>query len=508
MPTFLIQVEAVNLSNVVYDTHDLSTIRGGSFMLLTAIQEMAAAFQGRMTSITTAASQGLFTVDESAQSIHSLEQAILADLETRTGGHATFLVASEPDNGDFPLVLARLQAQIRRQQWRMPTVRVPADEAAADACFLDGWRPAVSAYRVDPTRPRVKISRATEFRRRYGRRVKDSIFQAILSDPAYDENLCAKDLNRLASDPSKGTLDGKIALIHIDGNRFGSIRRALCTTPETRQAFDQQIQQGCREPFLRALLNYAKSDPAFQTRDDEGNAALRIEILLWGGDEMTLVVPAWRGWKTIDLYYQQANTLCFQGVSLSHRAAIIFCHHNAPILQIRRMAEELLERTREDIKSGFAEAVESHAEIASLSLEARQQSLAWLANHALGNALHYLTLKSFDMLGSNLESFLQKYYAESDYRQLLIRADEMASMGDHLKQLHTHVAKGKVLEIVRALQTQNDERIAQMRSRLLEMTESSVRQSVTESLDALVAEKAGRWQLIADLWDFAPEWHG
>jgi hypothetical protein len=449
-------------------------------------------------------------VESSAEEPSDLVAAILADLETRTGGHATFLVASEPDGGDFPLVLARLQAQIRRQQWRMPTVRVPADphdEPAKDACFLDGWRPAVVPYRVDPTRPDLKVSRATDFRRRYGRRVKNEIFQTLLGDPTYGEDLVAKDLNRLAADPSRGTLHGKIALIHIDGNSFGKVRRKLCTTPKARADFDEEIQQGCRELFLLSLLDHAKGDPALQARDDAGNTALRIEILLWGGDEMTLVVPAWRGWKTLALYYQQANLLRFQGHELSQRAAIIFCHHNAPILQIRRLADELLARTRADIEHNFADALQNHADFAHLDEAARPQTLAWLANHALGNAIHYLSLKSFDMLGGSLDAFLQKYYAHSDYRDLLLYAHELGRVGEHLQKLHSHVAKGKVLEIVQALHMQDETRLTQVYNRLLQMTDSRQRQAVTASLAALVAEKPGRWQMIADLWDFATEWH-
>ena len=47
MPKYYIHAEAFNLDPIVYDTHDISTIRGGSFMLLDAIQQIPAAFPGR-----------------------------------------------------------------------------------------------------------------------------------------------------------------------------------------------------------------------------------------------------------------------------------------------------------------------------------------------------------------------------------------------------------------------------------------------------------------------------
>ena len=41
MPTFLFRVEAINLDSTVYDTADISTIRGGGFYLLHRVHELA-----------------------------------------------------------------------------------------------------------------------------------------------------------------------------------------------------------------------------------------------------------------------------------------------------------------------------------------------------------------------------------------------------------------------------------------------------------------------------------
>ena len=69
---------------------------------------------------------------------------------------------------------------------------------------------------------------------------------------------------------------------------------------------------------------------------DDGKDALRLEVLLWGGDEFTLVVPAWKGLEVLERFFQIAARLEFgSDVPMTHRAAVIFCHHNAPILQIR-----------------------------------------------------------------------------------------------------------------------------------------------------------------------------
>ena len=111
MEKFYMQVEAVNLSQFVYDTHDISTIRGGSFLLLEAIEGLAAAFEGRLTQITAAASRGIFSLlvdkneDAPEEFVDKLMTDVLQHLQDVTDSHATFLVAVEKDEGVFPSIL-------------------------------------------------------------------------------------------------------------------------------------------------------------------------------------------------------------------------------------------------------------------------------------------------------------------------------------------------------------------------------------------------------------------
>ena len=46
MPHYYARIEAINLSYSVYDTNDISTIRGGSFMVLNAFRNLEAAENG------------------------------------------------------------------------------------------------------------------------------------------------------------------------------------------------------------------------------------------------------------------------------------------------------------------------------------------------------------------------------------------------------------------------------------------------------------------------------
>ena len=508
MAKYYVQVEAVNLMHMVYDTHDISTIRGGSFLLLAVIRRLAHHFADRLEKITTAASQGLFAVKEGID-IGGIEVEILDFLCQETAGHATFLVAVEPDlPNNFSGVLERLQAQIRRKQWRMPTIAIPEYAEAEAECFLDGWRPGTMDYSVDGRETGAKISAATKFRRDQGVRLKHDLLRRILGDRTYDDALNAKDLGELAAHSGMGVLDGKIAYIHVDGNSFGRIKRALCTTPEIRQAFDEQIQDGCRAPFLRELLERIDNDDDFLTQDRNGKQARRLEVLLWGGDEMTLIVPAWCGWQVLDLYYQHAQNLIFEGVALSQRAAIVFCHHNTPILQIRRIAEELVGQAKKDIKNGIKSTVESADEFAGMSKKDKDEVIARLSdypNHRDGNAIHYLALESFDMLRGSLGDFLNKYYKKAAFEKLLVYAEGMKTTLDHLHLIQANVPRGKILKVIDALQNGSREQVGPLQKEMLASVAPNRRAQVSAAFENIVAEY-DHWYWIADLWDYVPEW--
>lgn len=498
--TFYIQVEAVNLNHFIMDTHDLSTIRGGSFILLEAIRRLSEELKGQADTISKAASVGIFSFYGSNPQVEKLIQKIYTFLDKNTENHATFIVAIQENiEGNFPLVLETLQAKIRRDQWRLPTVAVPDFETTDQECYLDGWRPGMVPYTLDPAHENVKISRSTHFRREKGREIKHRLFYELLEDARYKDHLCAKDLGDLAIDSTKGNASGKIAFIHIDGNSFGRIRQQTCATPQQRSGFDQVIQEEFRKPFLKALLKKADSDPDFKTKDSENNDALRLEVLLWGGDEVIIVVPAWKGWDVLDLYYEKAQELGFEDIPLTHRAAMVFCHHNAPILQIRRLAEDLLDRTKLDIWCNA-----NHLGI---------EKNAFL-DHELGDAVHYLVLESFDMLKGSLDEFIESYYKNTSFRNLMINQIEFSEISADLQFLRGQIPRNKIFQIVQVLQTQNpdDEMnpvvadVNKIVDEILALQPKETRAEVNHHIQNLTFKSIDRWYLLGDLWDYIPHW--
>ena len=508
MSKYYLRVEAVNLSNFVYDTHDISTIRGGSYLLLDAIESMADQFKGRLEPITLAASQGLFWFETSSSDpdidCRQIEQDVLAYLAAKTGGHSTFLAATQVDiPKNFPQVLEKLEAQIHWQQWHMPTVTIPNRETTDKECYLDGWRPGVIDYNVDPSVGDARISTATYYRRQEGRKIKHRLFFEILGDEQYLGQISVKDLGELSQDSTKGILNGKIAYIHVDGNSFGSIRRKLCNSEEDRKGFDDTIQTGFRIPFLKALLEWAKSDPDFQTYDMQGKIALRLEVLLWGGDEMTLVVPAWMGLRVAQLFFEHTENLQFKDLSLSHRAAVIFCHHNAPILLVRQLAEQMLDRTKTDIKA----TLQDTPEFQSCNQQEQEKLISLVSSHTYGDALHYLVLESFDLLQGELDDFLGSYYKGIDYKKLLITAVELGTIFDALKIIRSNIPRGKALKIIDAVQEQKFGEVDSLTKEVIKLIPLEEQTLVARAIEILTqaGQDHARWYLATDLWDYIPE---
>ena len=493
MDKYFIQVEAVNISNFVLDTYDISTIRGGSFILLESIKQLALKFEDRIQAIATDASIGIFSFEGDDDKLESLLSEIKEFLFHGTENDATFVVAYEKapadkdEDGYFPAMMERLQAQIRRQQWRIPTVSIPEYRESKKECYLNGWRPGIIPYLVGDEDSDAYISAATSFKRERGRAIKHQLFYDLLDDEFYKDNLCARDLNALARLGKKRELNGKIAYIHIDGNDFGKIRKLICKTSEKRTKFDRTIQ-AFRNNFLRELLRLADQDADFKTKDDKGNEALRLEVLLWGGDEIILIVPAWKGWEVLRLFYKLSADLQYDELSLTHRAAMVFCHHNAPILKIRELAENLLHQTKLDIR-----------QIASGGEE--RDGIVWL-DHINGDSLHYLVLESFDMLKGSLERFLKQYYLEVLYPLLLINANDLEMTLENLKILKQNLSHSKILQIIKALQMNQENKVEEIITDSLSLVPIENRNEAQSAIECLMKKAPDRWYLLSDLRDY------
>ena len=217
-------------------------------------------------------------------------------------------------------------------------------------------------------------------------------------------------------------------------------------------------------------------------------------------------MPAWKGLAVLERFYRMTAGLTFEGVPMTHRAAIIFCHYNAPILQIRRLAEILLRITKKNITRQFEASIVTDPALVSLDQAERTQQLKWLSNAKYGNAAGYLVLESFDMLRGSLEKYLGRYYGIDDFSGMLLYGQDMADLRGKLKTIREAVPKGRVVSIAQAMSKRDMASAEELRSRLSGSVAPDQRDAALSAVDSITNGNEAGWYLLADLWDYAEEW--
>lgn len=432
-PTHYLRVEGVNLARFVFDTRDLSTIRGGGLLLLEAAKSTAKSLLASRASheveeISVGASIGLFAfTPKVGLEIEAIREEITRELQTKERlRHATFVVDIEPastQSGPFRDCLERLLAKNRWRQYQAATLSIPETPPdcppGKSACQFDAIRPASSKL-FRHSRPNTFLSPSTHARRKYGQEQKKEIYQSLTKVPT--ENFdgvklgldTARHFQEIA-EPNPGEhlrLANKMAVFYADGNQFSKIGQRLCTTQARQQAWDGFLQEKRRQWLTSFLTDELTRDHGVgwiyeipKKERKEGavrEGRYRFETLLWGGDEMLFVVPAWMGWRFAHHFFKAVETwnardaaICpgqagqdtklFPDTPLTHTAALIFCHHHSPIHRIKDLAKEKMVEFAKGLKNAHGDKI------------GRSR-----------NQLVYLVLESFDHLGADYRAGLRQ----------------------------------------------------------------------------------------------------
>jgi hypothetical protein len=463
---FYLRMEAVNIQQFIADCEDLSTVRGGGLLLLDSPHRLKKKFP-RLEPVSVGGSSGLFEFDasdvgEAEQMRDDAEAFFNSDPELC---HATFVVDTTVANGDFIADRETVLAKNRWRQMQSPTVAMPKT-AAELPCRTDKVRPGVDWENDEPMSASVKI------RRTYGRKQKQVFYnqQTDLECPSF-----VNDFDQLTSDALRGNLHHKMAVIHLDGNGFGGLQNELCDSPEKLREFDQALRN-LRRGMLRQLLQQSFGSAEWTTAAGE----LRIETLLWGGDEIVWVVPAWLGLAVVNFFFNHSTGWRFpeEGTGsrpLTHAGAVVFCHHNAPVHRITELAKNLTE----------------HAKC--------------LIDHAPKNVVLYQVLESFDDIGSNLAEFTSDRLPDSCLAaSLLLEGGCIGSIIEDCKALKQDVPRNKVHDIAHQLM----HRQTAQGDNLAKETLQHIPQAIQKQFHALAGRLGGErmaWVHLAELWDYIVE---
>ena len=378
MKTFILRMEGVDFDATLFDTHNLSAFRGGSLALLGAPKFVREFLGDRVKEkIFEGASQGAWIVKAAdAAEAEKLRADVRAHLNA--GGaeksaeavypHLAFVV--DIAEGEDYAALMRAEAknrarQLQRANWTPPKF----EEGAAGFNELDRMRPAPPDCVIDDVnasggRP---VSRSFKARFDYGKKQRQEFYEMEAGATKARNLDFARSFEDIVDEAPRGlppSVSGKIAVFYADGNGFSRIR-ARANTIEGVRDFSHRLRdyqrvllgdildwlrEGARGDNWEAYLQFPRS------MGKQQEWPLRFETLLWGGDELTFVMPAWLGIEFSEKFFEWVEDWTApkdkngQEPPLTFGAGLVFCHGKTPIRQARKMAELIADAGKDTLK--------------------------------------------------------------------------------------------------------------------------------------------------------------
>ncbi len=390
LTTFVLRLEGIDFATTVEDVQQLSAYRGGSLALLEAPRDVARHLRHQGVAnrlLFRGASIGAFRIHVDEAEADRIRKDVVAFLQCGGRGrkrapHAQMsYVVDIAKGGDLP-ALRRAEARNRARQlqrsWPLPAfdariagvTRPGGDEADAGRNY-DFIRPADTQFRPPrdklllPDRipahhfRRINVSASFRARHDYGRYQRQAFYAfyggKVGRTLAREGLHFTNHFEDIVADPPEvvpRSLRNKLAIFYADGNKFGARYRAE-TTLDGYSRLSARMRD-LQQRLLESLLEWLKAGAlgshwrSFAVREPEGEPGkrnllgLRFETLLWGGDELAFVMPAWLGLPFLRRFLGATDAwTAADGAPLSHAVGLVFCHYKTPIRQARRLARTL-----------------------------------------------------------------------------------------------------------------------------------------------------------------------
>lgn len=474
---YYLRVEGVNLDHFVFDTNDLNTIRGGGLLMLDAVECVEKRLKQILgtapETITRGASWGLFRFSTQQQNAGEIARDVLDELNSDENyKHATFVANVLPAGKEYEQERDKLFALNRWQQMQSSSIVFPRPDK--EICALDRVRPARKKDTEFIDGKEENISASVKVRRKYGQGQKRELF--------YSKRTKIKKLEftnhfeSLSANQDKENLNCKMAVIYLDGNDFGKKIRSLARSPKVQNQIDKKLREQ-QNAFLKKLVRKANKNKSGDWKFED--KYIRLETLLWGGDEVMLVVPAWHGWDVIKMFYDMDFKL--KGENLTHAGGLVFCHHNAPIHRVKQLAENLADLAKKDkSKNSFA----------------------------------YQVIKSFDHAGMDLVSFRKRHsegfvYKSDEIDGMVINADngnleKIEKCFSSLKEQHEpEFPKRKLQQIVHSIRHNPSKCCKYVEA--LEKESEEIKNILKQLRELFSDDSNAMWLHLIELWDFVGE---
>jgi len=241
------------------------------------------------------------------------------------------------------------------------------------------------------------------------KKIRDNNWQLLFS-----RELMPKDINSIGK-----LSDGYIGLIYADGNRIGQRLQKL-ENKESYTEFSEKILTGTKDAIFESLINNLTMGEYFP-----------FEILLLGGDDLLVLVPANRAIETAIDFCDRFK----HKTTVSISAGVIITHANYPIHQMIDYAEQLLKLAKKK-SNEHPDNEENYIDYMVI-----KGAIPYEVMHIRDNELTYPGEDGFKI------RLFQKPYTTNELRRLVNKIHKLKKEGrfphSRLKQMYESLFRGK-----------------------------------------------------------------
>lgn len=386
----LIAFDTDHIKRYVFGTNKLKEIRGASSLLdsLNRITMNESAGQYQAKKIYTNGGSGLFLLP--AEQAEAFGQRVQQAFQQKTGTGASITYVIEPlpghietadDDTDLTDTFQLLQMRLQEEKLHPPvTLALPSHSflRICDACGVDYASPEdqTRAFVRDPGEEDEQYCLSCQMKRARDQTVKQLIDEKVTKKHSISQHeyLWDKVISRLqvmqydlSTQPKrpkdfdvfrdfKGAKD-YLGVIYADANNIGRAIEAYSTLPG-RRAFADWIDEALYTAICTAIDDHLKVDallkPSAQQSSNDAEHVFPFDILLLGGDDICMVVPAAVAFDVALTLAETFHTETHEQHSLS--VGVVLAPIKYPFGFVRELAETTLKFAKKDAADARAKA--------------------------------------------------------------------------------------------------------------------------------------------------------
>jgi hypothetical protein len=376
MAGHILRFEANAFSETVYDMPRLAAIRGASLACLYS-PELVACVLGRQPGIThqkiySGASQGVWRLDGDAAAARAAALGVRAALSmddpdtAAPHAHMSYSVVLvdivREAAGDELKALAIAEALCATDAMQGDGFPMPVLSRSASNYdrFGDRSRPANVEVMWPGEEKVVKISAAHHARRRFGRKQRQTFYEDYSAGAVQPDRDFSDDFDTMVADPPRDvakSAGSKTAVFIADGDGLTGMRNAafekgglagLGAFSDTLLALQKRLLAS----ILDWLAQGAKARPDHFLTPEKDGSVYRFEVLVWGGDEVTIVMPSWLAVEFASKFRRWTRDWAISGKPVTFSAGLVIANHKTPIRQSKTVAETLVNLAKQAKKPG------------------------------------------------------------------------------------------------------------------------------------------------------------